>query len=856
MNHDAFVSYASTDRVVAYKMVDYLESCGIRCWVAPRDVPGGRNYAEAILSALVESKLFLLIFSESSNGSEHVQREVERALHLSKTIVPVRIKDVLPSGAMDYYLATLHWIDAFAPGGDDSDVHGELGREDAARAAAAILGKNDEVRDAIAEIHRDKKDAEERRVAAELQARLQAEADAKAKTAAAAEAESRRVAEAEAREKAEQEAEQEAERLRIEREQKRQLEIEAKQERKQAAAEEKKRLKAEQKQQDKERRKLEAELATEARLQAREKAKADSALAAAEAERIKLANEALRSSSNGEAVAASGASTKQLVTIAISLVVFLVGIGFWASRHFEMPERKIVEKPPEAELPPVVETPAIAHLEAYFEWAGERRKVAFTELLNLDADDPALLSGIERDGDKLDITLPGSSDQFGVDVALSMRGFEPVKKRLTISDGEVIVEFGPLTRLTGDVTVRSDYSDQPRAVEAHRPFLKMVHIVWQSGPIDADRTTATSSAATAWVDEIHDEAVPEVWQTSPIGEAEITAKLPAGRYRAILVTDCSAPFDEIQLSEIEVSPLAESPPLVTVPIVPLGVFGGDTAWTSTTTEASRDEDGTVAWTLYNLPAALDFAGKGPRLVQSYTDIVNDGQLLKKYFLPAAVTEVTFDPGQQRWHLLADPTSVVSSLRNDDLTDRYFEKLDFYLSYHGDKRGILFDVETVDQPLNATEGTKRAFTLQNAYPSFSEAIADLDTRYPGFGVLDLNKVFVNLNSWDEDNAAAYRRSATIATSMATPVPVDLGIEPDLSFAGSGNVRLEKVRSGGAGEEAGLKPGDLVVSLGGAPVEDLASYYRIRFGLGDGIATEIQVLREGLVKTLVITPRASQ
>ncbi len=113
MSLDAFVSYATLDRAVTMALVEDLEARGMKCWIAPRDVPGGSKYAEVILKAIAESKVFLLVFSESSNASEHVQREVERALHASKPIVPVRIADILPSGAMDYYLATLHWIDAF-----------------------------------------------------------------------------------------------------------------------------------------------------------------------------------------------------------------------------------------------------------------------------------------------------------------------------------------------------------------------------------------------------------------------------------------------------------------------------------------------------------------------------------------------------------------------------------------------------------------------------------------------------------------------------------------------------------------------------------------------------------------------
>jgi len=865
MNHDAFVSYASTDRVVAYQMVDYLEACGIRCWVAPRDVPGGRNYAEAILGALVESKLFLLLFSDESNGSEHVQREVERALHLSKPIVPVRIKDVLPSGAMDYYLATLHWIDAFAPDADAGDSLSELSLEDVARAAGSLLGRDQEVREAVAEIHRQREESEQRRIEAEREARIRAEAEAKAKLEAEA--------------KAKQEAEAEARRRQIEEEQKREREAALERQRQQEAIDAKAR--AEAKQREEERRKREDERAELKRREVYEKAKAEAetrAAAAAAAEAARFVTAAASpaavpvTESDGQSAAASGASMGQRLAIALVLVVLLVGIGVWAKGYFQAPEREstdtglLVSRPdgnpsttnhpqPEPTDIPPVEPPSIAQLRGHFEWAGEQHAVAYAEVLRLSVAKGAAIGKTRRKGEVLEIVLPDSEEKFEADVTLAIPGFEPIHKRAAMSEGEVEVDFGPLTRLTGELSVHSEYADQPRASEAHQPHLKMLRLVWQGSDIDSRTGLAENAAASEWLDKLHMAAHGEAWECSPIAGEEASKKLPTGRYRAVLVSDCSAPFDRISLADVNIAATAESPVQIRVPIVPIGVFGGDTTWTSTTTEAGRDKDGTVAWTLYNLPASSDFADNGPRLVQSYTDIVSQGQLLKKYYLPAPITEVRFDSHLRRWHLRVDPTSIVGGLEDDDLTDRYFEKIDFYLRYHSDKRGLLFDAETVDQPLNATEGTKREFTLQNAYPDFGETIPTLATRYPGFGVLDLNKVYDYLVAYDKNNADAYKRSATTPASMQTPVPVILGIEPDLDFAGSGKVRLKKIVPGSPGDKAGLKAGDLVVSLGGMPVEEVADFYRIRFSLGVGVATEIKLVRGGLSRTLVITPIAS-
>lgn len=111
--HDAFVSHSSEDKQFSDALVHHLESRSIRCWVAPRDVPPGKSYAEAILDGLKESKVMVLVLTASASGSPHVEREVERALNLGKSVIPVRAEDVMPSGALDYFISSVHWIDAF-----------------------------------------------------------------------------------------------------------------------------------------------------------------------------------------------------------------------------------------------------------------------------------------------------------------------------------------------------------------------------------------------------------------------------------------------------------------------------------------------------------------------------------------------------------------------------------------------------------------------------------------------------------------------------------------------------------------------------------------------------------------------
>jgi hypothetical protein len=109
-----FISHAHQDRASAEQLLAALESRGIKCWSAPRDVPPGGSYAESILRGIESSSCFVLVFTQHSNLSPHVLREVERALTLGINIIPVRFDDSGVSKSLDYLLATVHWLSVTA----------------------------------------------------------------------------------------------------------------------------------------------------------------------------------------------------------------------------------------------------------------------------------------------------------------------------------------------------------------------------------------------------------------------------------------------------------------------------------------------------------------------------------------------------------------------------------------------------------------------------------------------------------------------------------------------------------------------------------------------------------------------
>lgn len=113
MGHDIFISYDFKDKNFAEKVCHILEKNNIRCWVAPRNIPGGMFWAEAIIDAISSAKAIVFIFSNHSNESECVARELERAFSRKHRIIPVRFHNIEPSNKIAFFVGGSHYLNAF-----------------------------------------------------------------------------------------------------------------------------------------------------------------------------------------------------------------------------------------------------------------------------------------------------------------------------------------------------------------------------------------------------------------------------------------------------------------------------------------------------------------------------------------------------------------------------------------------------------------------------------------------------------------------------------------------------------------------------------------------------------------------
>ena len=91
--HDVFISYSTKDMAPTEKIRDSLEQNGIPCWMAPRDIPGGSNYAREIPQAIRNCQVFLLILSGNAQSSNWVVKELDNAVNCGKVIIPLMLED-------------------------------------------------------------------------------------------------------------------------------------------------------------------------------------------------------------------------------------------------------------------------------------------------------------------------------------------------------------------------------------------------------------------------------------------------------------------------------------------------------------------------------------------------------------------------------------------------------------------------------------------------------------------------------------------------------------------------------------------------------------------------------------------
>jgi hypothetical protein len=111
-----FICFSSKDLTTALSVIEALEMHGLPCWISARDVLAGQNYQEQIVHALEHARGVVFLFSAHSSESAEIRKELSIAASVHIPVFPLRLSEIVPSGALRYELATRQWIDLFPDG--------------------------------------------------------------------------------------------------------------------------------------------------------------------------------------------------------------------------------------------------------------------------------------------------------------------------------------------------------------------------------------------------------------------------------------------------------------------------------------------------------------------------------------------------------------------------------------------------------------------------------------------------------------------------------------------------------------------------------------------------------------------
>jgi TIR domain len=119
MKHDVFISHAHKDKSIAEAICGKLESAGLKCWIATRDISARDDWTEATRNAIGSSRAIVLVLSENANAAPHIEREIAHAFYMRRIILPFRLGETLPRREILFYLGNIPWFNALNPPADE-----------------------------------------------------------------------------------------------------------------------------------------------------------------------------------------------------------------------------------------------------------------------------------------------------------------------------------------------------------------------------------------------------------------------------------------------------------------------------------------------------------------------------------------------------------------------------------------------------------------------------------------------------------------------------------------------------------------------------------------------------------------
>jgi hypothetical protein len=106
-----FVSHATEDRAIAFRVDTALRRLGIPTWMAERNISPGQRWDDAIVEGINGAWLLVLLYSESAGRSPHVRSEIRLATDRKMALLPVRLDRSPLEKAIEYWITGFQWMD-------------------------------------------------------------------------------------------------------------------------------------------------------------------------------------------------------------------------------------------------------------------------------------------------------------------------------------------------------------------------------------------------------------------------------------------------------------------------------------------------------------------------------------------------------------------------------------------------------------------------------------------------------------------------------------------------------------------------------------------------------------------------
>lgn len=109
--YDVFISYSRKDSELVLSVVKQIKERGLTVWIDKDGIESGDAFKSVIVRAIKNSDVFLFFSSKASNESPWTVKEVNTAVYLKKTIIPVKLDDHDYNDSVLFDLVGLDFVD-------------------------------------------------------------------------------------------------------------------------------------------------------------------------------------------------------------------------------------------------------------------------------------------------------------------------------------------------------------------------------------------------------------------------------------------------------------------------------------------------------------------------------------------------------------------------------------------------------------------------------------------------------------------------------------------------------------------------------------------------------------------------